>query len=49
MNKKITQIKEEGDSLITVTPGGHDAVLAGYVKIINRHTAIIEDLRNYKV
>lgn len=49
MNKEITQIKEEGDSLITVTPGGHDAVLAGYVKIINRHTAIIKDLRNYKV
>jgi hypothetical protein len=49
MNKKITQVKEEGDSLITVTPGGHDAVLAGYVEIINRHTAIIKDLRNYKV
>jgi hypothetical protein len=49
MNKKITLVKEEGDSLVIITPGGHDAVLKGYAEIATRHQDAINDLRNYKV
>ena len=49
LNKEVITVREEGDSLIAETLGGHGDLVAGYSLIMRKHLDIIAELRDYKV
>ncbi len=49
LNKEIITVREEGDSLIGETLGGHGDLVAGYSELMFWHLDLISELRDYKV